>query len=255
MKAKNTISIKSGAELRILREAGAILAQIIEELICSLRSGVKTKEIDRLAQEIIARRQVIPAFKGYRGFPGCVCISVNEEIVHGIPGNRILKEGDLVSLDVGIIYQGYFSDTAVTVPVGKVSPEIEELVKITHESLLEGINQAWPGNHLSDISNAIQTFVEANNFSIVREFVGHGIGKNLHEDPEIPNFGPPHQGPLLKEGMVLAIEPMVNLGGWATKILDDGWTVVTEDGKASAHFEHTIAVTEKGPEVLTKIKN
>ncbi len=253
MKAKESISIKNEDELNILADAGKILAEIIDEVSCSLKSGMTTKEIDVLAEELIKKRKVIPAFKGYRGFPGCACVSVNEEIVHGIPGKRIVNEGDIVSVDVGIIYKDYYSDTAVTAGVGKIDSQLIELLAITKESLHKGIEQALVGNHLSDISHAIQNYVESNNLSIVREFVGHGIGKNLHEDPEIPNFGPPHQGPLLCEGMVLAIEPMVNLGGWSTKILDDGWTVVTEDGKASAHFEHSIAIREDGPQILTKI--
>lgn len=252
MKAEGAINIKTPEELKVLGEAGKILASIISEVKCSLKSGITTKEIDQKAEVIIAAHNVTPAFKGYRGFPGCVCLSVNEEIVHGIPGERILIDGDIVSLDVGIIYKDYYSDTAVTVGIGSVKQELQKLLDVTLESLGKGIEQAGIGKHLSDISHAIQKHAEANHFSIVREFVGHGIGKNLHEDPEIPNFGPPHQGPILKEGMVFAIEPMVNLGGSATKILDDGWTVVTEDGKPSAHFEHTLIIRKNGPEILTQ---
>ena len=202
---------------------------------------------------MIRQRAVVPAFKGYRDFPGCVCISVNEEVVHGVPGNRLLRAGDIVSLDVGIIHKGYYSDTALTVGIGMIRDALKKLLDVTSQSLDKGIEQARAGNHLSDISHAIQAFVEANHFSIVRDFVGHGIGKSLHEDPEIPNFGPAHNGPILKEGMVFAIEPMVNMGTWQTKILEDGWTVVTQDGAPSAHFEHTVAITAKGPEILTRV--
>ncbi len=252
MAADSSISIKTPEELKVLREAGSILASVINEVKCSLKSGITTLEVDQKAEELIKKHKVIPAFKGYRGFPGCVCLSVNEEVVHGIPGSRVLKDGDIASLDVGIIYKGYYSDTAVTVGIGKIEPGLQKLLNVTLESLHEGIKQARPKNHLSDISHTIQRYVEDNHLSIVREFVGHGIGKHLHEDPEIPNFGPPHQGPVLAEGMVFAIEPMVNLGRSPTKILDDGWTVATEDGKPSAHFEHTIAIGKDGPEILTK---
>jgi len=200
---------------------------------------------------LIADRHVLPAFKGYRGYPCCTCISVNQEVVHGIPGKKIIHDGDIVSVDLGIIYQGYFSDTAVTLAVGEISPELQTLLDVTKEALHRGISQAKVNNHLSDISFAVQSYAESNGFSVVRDFVGHGIGKNLHEEPEIPNYGPPHVGPVLKAGMVLAIEPMVNLGTWQTKILDDGWTVETLDGKPSAHFEHTVAVTAEGPRILT----
>jgi methionyl aminopeptidase len=252
MKADSSISIKTPAELQILREAGKILASVINEVTCSLKSGITTREVDRLTESLINARNVLPAFKGYRGFPACSCISVNEEVVHGTPGERRLKDGDIVSLDVGIIYKGYYSDMAVTVGIGAIKPELQKLLDITSQSLYKGIEQARPDNHLSDISCAIQRYVEAHQFSVVREFVGHGIGRHLHEDPEIPNFGSPRQGPALREGMVLAIEPMVNLGRAPTRILRDGWTVVTQDGKPSAHFEHTIAIGKSGPEILTK---
>ncbi len=255
MNKPGSISIKTKEELAILREGGRILAEIVHELTSSLKSGITTKEVDEIAEKLIAKRNVIPAFKGYRGFPGCVCLSVNHEVVHGIPGDRILKDGDIVSIDVGIIYKDYYSDTAMTVPVGEISAELKKLLAVTKDALYRGIEEARAHNHLSDISAAIQRYVESNDFSIVKDFVGHGIGKNLHEDPEIPNYGPPHQGPLLKEGMVFAIEPMVNLGRWETKILDDGWTVSTADGKASAHFEHTVAITGKGPEILTEYRS
>lgn len=253
MNREALITIKSPAEIDILRDGGKILASVIQEVTCSLKSGVSTLEVDKLTEKVIASHNVIPAFKGYRGFPGCACISVNEEIVHGIPGKRILKDGDIVSLDVGIIYKDYYSDTAVTIAIGSISEELQTLLDVTETSLMKGIEQARPGNRLTDISHAVQTYVEKAKFSVVKEFVGHGIGKNLHEDPEIPNYGPPNKGPLLSEGMVLAIEPMVNIGGWQTRIVDDGWTVVTLDGKPSAHFEHSIAITKDGPEILTRL--
>lgn len=252
MPANNVINIKTPAELKILSEAGTILVSIVDEVKCSLKSGITTREIEQKAEKIIATYSVVSAFKGYRGFPGCICLSVNEEIVHGVPGDRILKDGDIVSLDVGIIHNDYYSDTAVTVGIGTIKQELQKLLDVTLESLYKGIEQARVDNHLSDISHVIQKHAEANQFSIVREFVGHGIGKSLHEDPEIPNFGPPAQGPALREGMVFAIEPMVNLGNSPTKILSDGWTVVTEDGKPSAHFEHTVAIGRNGPEILTQ---
>lgn len=252
MKTTNSISIKTAQEIAILRDAGKILAEISEDLKRSLREGITTREVDQVAEKLIRQRAVVPAFKGYRDFPGCVCISVNEEVVHGVPGNRLLRAGDIVSLDVGIIHKEYYSDTALTVGIGMIRDALKKLLDVTSQSLDKGIEQARAGNHLSDISHAIQTFVEANHFSVVRDFVGHGIGKSLHEDPEIPNFGPAHNGPILKEGMVFAIEPMVNMGTWQTKILEDGWTVVTQDGAASAHFEHTVAITAKGPEILTR---
>lgn len=252
MKTTNLISIKTAQEIAILRDAGKILAEISEDLKRSLREGITTREVDQVAEKLIRQRAVVPAFKGYRDFPGCVCISVNEEVVHGVPGNRLLRAGDIVSLDVGIIHKEYYSDTALTVGIGTIRDALKKLLDVTSQSLDKGIEQARAGNHLSDISHAIQTFVEANHFSVVRDFVGHGIGKSLHEDPEIPNFGPAHNGPILKEGMVFAIEPMVNMGTWQTKILEDGWTVVTQDGAASAHFEHTVAITAKGPEILTR---
>jgi len=199
----------------------------------------------------VREESVVAAFKGYRGYPASICTSVNEEIVHGIPGPRILKEGDIISLDFGIDYQGYFSDAAVTVAVGSISPGKRRLINTARQALVEGIRKAKVNNRLSDISHAIQSCVERQGFSVVREFVGHGIGASLHEEPEIPNFGLPHQGPVLKSGMVLAIEPMVNMGGWESEVLDNGWTAVTRDGMPSAHFEHTVAVTRQGPRILT----
>ena len=252
MKKSQGITIKSANEVDILRKAGKILSSIVIQLQSSLTSGMSTKDIDLKAEELVRQNKVTAAFKGYHSFPGVACISVNEVVVHGIPDKRIIKNGDIVSLDMGIIYKGYYSDTAVTVPVGDVSPEIRRLLEVTRASLFLGIEQARPGNRLSDISFAVQSFVEMHGFSVVRDFVGHGIGRALHEEPEIPNYGRAGQGPILQEGMVFAIEPMVNMGTHRTKTLSDGWTVVTEDGKPSAHFEHTIVITANGPEILTQ---
>jgi methionyl aminopeptidase len=252
MKTSQGIRIKNANEVDILRKAGKILSSIVMQLQSSLTSGMSTKDIDLKAEELIRQNQVIPAFKGYHGFPGVACLSVNEVVVHGIPDKRVIKNGDIVSLDIGLIYKGYYSDMAVTVPVGDIPPEIRRLLDVTRASLFLGIEQARVGNRLSDISFAVQSFVEMHGFSVVRDFVGHGIGRALHEEPEIPNYGRAGQGPILQEGMVFAIEPMVNMGTQRTKILSDGWTVVTEDGKPSAHFEHTIVITANGPEILTQ---
>jgi len=227
------------------------VARALKYLKAFIREGITTEELDRLAEEYIKRHGGIPAFKGYRGYPRSLCVSVNEEVVHGIPGKRKLKEGDIVSLDLGVLMDGYYGDAAITVPVGKVSELARKLIKVTEEALYRGIEMARPGNRLSDISHAIQTHVEKAGFSVVREFVGHGIGKQLHEEPQVPNFGPPNRGPRLEPGMVLAIEPMVNTGTWEVRILPNGWTVVTADGGLSAHFEHTVAITDNGPEILS----
>ena len=254
MKTQNAISIKTKDEILLLREAGKILSEIIAKLQSSLKIGMTTKDVDKEAERLINQHKVTAAFKGYRGYPASICISLNQEVVHGIPSeSRVIQEGDVVSLDVGIIHKNYYADTAVSVGMGNVSPQVQKLLDVTRESLTQGIAQARVNNHLSDISHAVQTHVESHGFSVVREFVGHGIGRRLHEDPEIPNFGPAHQGPVLKEGMVFAIEPMVNMGTWQTRILGDGWTVVTSDGKPSAHFEHTIVVAQSGPEILTQV--
>jgi methionyl aminopeptidase len=245
------IPLKSKEDLEMLKKAGKILAKVMQKLREEIKIGISTGEIDCLAEKLVEREQALPAFKGYRGFPANICTSVNEEIVHGIPGERRLKKGDIISLDLGINYNGYFADLAITVPVGTVEPRIKKLLEVTRNALSEGIKQARVNHHLSDISCAIQSYVEKYGFSVVREFVGHGIGRNLHEEPEIANFGSPHQGPLLESGMVLAIEPMVNMGDWEAKILDNGWTAVTKDGLCSAHFEHTVAITQSGPEILT----
>ena len=245
------IKIKKPDEIDILRKAGKILSSIIKELKSSLKAGMTTKDIDVKADTLIQKYGVKAAFKGYRGFPASVCVSVNEEVVHGIPSQRVIRKGDIVSIDVGIVYQDYYSDTALTVAIEPVSPQVQKLLEVTEAALYKGIEQARAGNHLSDISFAVQTYAQLHGFSIVRDFVGHGIGLQLHEDPEIPNYGPPHEGPVLKEGMVLAIEPMVNMGKHRTRILNDGWTVVTEDGKPSAHFEHCVLISSKEPEILT----
>jgi len=249
---KNQIKIKSPQEIDILRKAGKILSLIIKQVGSSLTAGMTTKDIDAKAFALMQQYDVKPAFKGYRGFPASACISVNETVVHGIPSQRIIRNGDIVSVDLGIIYEGYYSDTAITVPIGPVNPQNKKLLEVTEAALYKGIEQARPGGFLSDISHAVQTYVELQGYSVVRDFVGHGIGKQLHEDPEIPNYGSAGHGPVLKEGMVLAIEPMVNSGTHRTKILSDGWTVVTEDGKTSAHFEHCILITSNGAEILTR---
>lgn len=233
--------------------ANQIVAEILGEIKKRVGPGVETRELDELAEEMCRDRGVEPAFKGYRGYPRSICISVNEEIVHGIPGPRRLKAGDVVSLDFGVKYRGYYGDAALTVAVGPVSFRARELLDITEKSLYAGIEQARVGKHLSDISHAVQTMVEGAGFGVIREFVGHGIGRSLHEDPQIPNFGPPGRGPLLQAGMTLAIEPMTTMGTWQVKILKDGWTAVTQDGSYSAHFEHTVAVTENGPLILSKL--
>jgi len=248
------IPIKSKEDLKMLKKSGKILAEILHRLKESVKAGISTDKIDILAEELVNKKNVLPAFKGYKGFPANICVSVNEEVVHGIPGPRILKEGDIISLDLGINYKGYFCDAAITLGVGRIDADKEKLIDITRNALSEGIKQARVNNRVSDISHAIQTYVEKHGFSVVRQFVGHGIGRSLHETPEIPNFGLPHQGDSLKNGMVFAIEPMVNMGTWECEILGNGWTAVTKDSTPSAHFEHTVAITEAGPEVLTTTK-
>jgi methionyl aminopeptidase len=245
------ISLKTDKDLVVLRKSGEILAKVMAVLKKAVKPGITTLEIDRLAEEMIRKENALPAFKGYKGFPATICASVNEEIVHGIPGERVIKNGDLLKIDIGVNYQGYFTDSAVTIPVGTVATELHSLIDVTRTALSEGIKQLKSENHLSDISHSIQSHVERNGFSIVRQFVGHGVGFNLHEEPEIPNFGRPGQGPLLKAGMVFAIEPMVNMGSWDCEIMDNGWTAVTKDRLPSAHFEHTVALTANGPEILT----
>jgi methionyl aminopeptidase len=244
---------KSAAELEKMHRAGLIVWGALEKMRSMVRSGVSTKELDVFAEEYTAEHRARPAFKGYRGYPGSVCTSINQEVVHGIPSpSRRLREGDILSMDFGVELEGYFADAALTVPVGKIAPGREKLLKVTRESLEHAIEKVRPGNRLGDISAAVQEWVEKNGYSVVREFVGHGIGTRMHEDPQLPNYGPPGQGARLQEGMVLAIEPMVNTGGPAVKVLDDDWTAVTADGSDSAHFEHTVAVTAKGPWILTR---
>jgi methionyl aminopeptidase len=245
------IPLKSEEDLEMIRRSGKILSRVMQKLCASIQEGLTTAQLDQLAEVLVSKEGATPAFKGYKGFPANICISINEEIIHGIPGERKLKNGDLISLDLGVDYKGYFSDAAITTAVGKVNPRVKKLIEVTKAALAQGIKQARQDNQLSDISYAIQSFVEAKGFSVVRDFVGHGIGHNLHEEPEIPNFGRPHQGPALKTGMVFAIEPMVNMGSWESKIVENGWTAVTKDGLPSAHFEHTVAITENGPEILT----
>ena len=238
-----------------MRRAGRITAETREKVAAGVRPGISTRDLDAIAEEAIGSAGAVPSFKGYRGFPASICTSVNEEIVHGIPGKRVLREGDLISLDVGAIWEGYHGDSAVTVFVGEPpSDQAEKLVRVTQESLEAGISQIRAGGRLSDIGHAVQQVAEGAGFSVVREYVGHGVGQSLHEDPQIPNYGPPGRGPELRPGLVIAVEPMVNMGGWETRALEDGWTVVTADGSISAHFEHTIAVTEDGPEVLTALR-
>ncbi|OPJ54873.1 type I methionyl aminopeptidase [Alkalithermobacter paradoxus] len=245
------IIIKSASEIQLMREAGQIVAKTHEVLKEFIRPGITTKELDEIAESTIRKYNAEPSFKGYSGYPGSICASINEEVVHGIPGTRVLKEGDIVSIDVGAFYKGYHGDSAKTYGVGIISEEDRKLIEVTRDSFYEGIKFARLGYRLSDISNAIQNHVEKNGFSIVRDFVGHGIGSNLHEDPQIPNYGPKGKGPRLQEGMVLAIEPMVNAGSYHVKILKDGWTSVTVDGRKSAHYEHTIAITGDEPLILT----
>lgn len=247
------IIIKSLREIDQLRRSNAIAAEVFEELRKMIVPGVTTRELDRVAEDFILSKGAIPAFKGYRNYPATLCVSINEEVVHGIPGPRRLKEGDIVSIDVGVNLNGYFGDAAITLPVGKVDQGAKRLLEVTEKALYIGIELARVGNRLYDISHGIQKWVERNGFSVVREFVGHGIGKSLHEEPQIPNFGSPGQGPRLEKGMVFALEPMVNEGGYEVKILSDGWTVVTADGKRSAHFEHTIAVTDGKAEILSRL--
>lgn len=246
------IICKTPREIDIMRKAGQIVALTHQELKKHIKPGITTGRLDQIAEDFIRKHGATPSFKGYNGFTGSICASVNNELVHGIPGNRVLKDGDIISIDIGANYNGYHGDSAWTYPVGKIDSEVERLLEVTKESLFVGLKEAVPGERLSNISHAIQTYVEANGFSIVREYVGHGIGQDLHEDPQIPNYGPPNKGPRLKPGMVLAVEPMVNKGSRYVKTLADNWTVVTVDGNVCAHFEHTIAITDTGYEILTK---
>jgi methionyl aminopeptidase len=245
------IVCKSPAEIERMRAANQLVADVLAELAAMVAPGVTTADLDAAAEQLVRAAGAEPAFKGYRGYPCTLCASVNEQVVHGIPSARPLVEGDIISLDMGVKLNGFFGDSAVTVPVGRVAPEVETLLQVTQEALAKGIARVRLGGRVSDIGHAIQTHVEASGFSVVREFVGHGIGAALHEEPQIANYGEPGRGPRLAEGMVLAIEPMVNMGRAAVKVLADGWTAVTRDGSLSAHFEHTVAVTKAGPRVLT----
>lgn len=245
------IILKTPEEIKVMERASRLVAETLQALIREVRPGVTTDELDRLAERFIRDGGGVPAFKGYRSYPKTLCVSVNEEVVHGIPSKRTLKEGDIVGMDLGAIIEGFYGDSAVTVAVGRVDPKVEELLRVTQESLYKGIEQAVVGKRLSDISHAVQRHAENGGFSVVTEFVGHGIGRQLHEEPQVPNYGRPGQGPRLQVGMVLAIEPMINMGSAAVKILDDRWTAVTKDGSLSAHFEHTIAIEESGPRILT----
>jgi len=246
------IVLKSAAELMKMRAAGRIVAEILALLETLVKPGTTTAELDQLAESACLRHGAKPAFKGYGGFPYAICASPNDRVVHGFPDQRPLAEGDILSIDFGVVYQGYFGDAAITVPVGRIDEATAKLVNATRESLGRAIEASVPGGRLSDISHAVQSWVEPRGFSVVREFVGHGIGRQLHEAPQLPNFGASGQGPRLKPGMTLAIEPMINAGVPGVKILEDGWTAVTQDGKRSAHFEHTVAITEHGPEILTR---
>jgi len=245
------IIIKSDQEIAVMRQAGKIVATVVEVLKSQVRAGMKTKELDVIAARELDRLGAKPSFKGYRGFPANLCVSVNDEIVHGIPGERVLDEGDIVSLDLGAIFRGFQSDAALTVGVGRISPQARRLIETAEGALEAGIAAAYPGARLGDVSAAIQNYAESRGYSAVREYTGHGIGREMHEEPQIPNFGLPGSGPVLKKGMTLALEPMVCAGDWRTRVGDNHWTVVTADGGLSAHFEHTIAITDAEPEVLT----
>ena len=247
------VILRSSDEIERLRASNIIVAEILNELKGNVKTGVSTIDLERICEEEVRKRKVIPAFKGYRGYPYCICTSINEQVVHGMPSKRVLKGGDIVSIDLGILYNGYYGDSAVTVPVGRVSEEVNRLIDVAEKALYLGINEARVGSRLSDIGAAIQGYVEANGFSVVRDFVGHGIGQSLHEAPQVPNFGVRGKGLRLKAGMVLAIEPMINMGRCEVVILGDGWTAVTKDGSLSAHFEHSIAITDNEPYILSRL--
>jgi methionyl aminopeptidase len=247
------ITIKTNEDLKKMREAGRIVAMTHEELKKHIVPGITTKELDSIAEKFIRKQGATPSFKGLYGFPASVCISVNEVLVHGIPGKYALKEGDIVTIDIGACYKGFHGDSAWTYPVGNISEEAKRLLEVTEASLYYGLNQAKVGNRITDISHAIQTYVESFGYSVPRDYTGHGIGREVHEDPIVPNFGVPNRGPQLKKGMTIAVEPMVNAGLKETRVLNDDWTVVTADGKLSAHFEHTVVITENGYEIFTKL--
>jgi methionyl aminopeptidase len=247
------ILLKSLQEIARMEVANRIVAEILEGVKEKVQPGIETRELDELAEDMCRQRRVKPAFKGYRGYPRSICVSVNEEVVHGIPGPRVLKAGDVVSLDFGVKYDGFYGDAAITVGVGDVGAKAQALIAATEESLYAGIAQVKAGQRLSDISHAVQTVVEGAGFGVIREFVGHGIGRSLHEDPQIPNFGPPGRGPALQVGMTFAIEPMTSMGSWKVRILQDGWTAITQDGSCAAHFEHSVALTENGVLILSRL--
>jgi methionyl aminopeptidase len=247
------IQLKSLQEIARMEVANRIVAEILEGVKEKVQPGIETRELDELAEDMCRQRRVKPAFKGYRGYPRSICVSVNEEVVHGIPGPRRLKAGDVVSLDFGVKYEGFYGDAAITVGVGDVGEKARALIAATEESLHAGIAQVKVGQRLSDISHAVQTVVEGAGYGVIREFVGHGIGRSLHEDPQIPNFGPPDRGPTMQVGMTFAIEPMTSMGSWQVRILQDGWTAITQDGSCAAHFEHSVALTENGVLILSRL--
>ncbi|MDH3216321.1 MAG: type I methionyl aminopeptidase [Candidatus Krumholzibacteria bacterium] len=246
------IYLKSPAEIDIIRKNGVILKECLETARDMVRVGVKKVDIDRTIEKLILKAGAKPAFKGFQGYPAATCISVNDEVVHGMPNGRVLEEGDICGIDIGVVKDGYYADAARTFPVGKVSAQAQKLLEVTLESLERGIGQARMGNRLSDISHVVESYATENGFSVVKTLVGHGIGKRMHEEPQVPNFGPPSQGPKLEEGLVIAIEPMINVGKGDVFTKDDGWTVVTADNSLSAHFEDTVAITKDGPEILTR---
>jgi len=245
------IIFKSASEIEAIRQSSRIVAAVLGELEPLIRPGLRTRDLDLYAEKRTRELGAVPAFKGYRGYPSSVCVSVNEEIIHGIPSGRILQEGDIVSLDFGVLFEGFYSDSALTVPVGRTSPEAEKLIAAAERSFYKGLEQMREGRRLSDVSAAIQESVESEGFSVIRQFVGHGIGRGLHEEPQVPNFGTPGRGPKIRAGMTLAIEPMIAAGGPEVEVLEDGWTAVTRDRRLAAHFEHTVALTETGPEILS----
>ena len=247
------VILKQPDEIAKARASNRIVAEVLSVLREKVKPGVTTLELDQIAERTAEKRGAMPAFKGYRGYPYALCASINEEVVHGMPSKRVLMEGDIIGLDFGVYYQGFYGDSAITLPVGRVNAGAARLMEVTEKSLYEAIRQTSAGNRLGDISAAVQTTVEAAGFSVVRDFVGHGIGRQMHEDPQIPNFGKKGRGIELKAGMIFAIEPMVNEGDYRVKILADGWTVVTEDGSLSAHFEHSVAITDNGPEILSRL--
>lgn len=247
------IILKSPEEIKKMAQSGRIVAQTLQYLGEKVKPGITTREIERLADDYIRANDAVPAFKGYRGYPASICTSINNEVIHGIPSDTVLREGDILGVDLGVYKNGFYGDAAYTFPVGRIRPDVETLLRVTEEALYIGIENAKPDNRVSDISHSIQNHAEAHGFSVVRAFVGHGIGRELHEDPQVPNFGPPGRGPRLRPGMTVAIEPMVNEGSHEVAILDDGWTAVTLDGKLSAHFEHTVLVTSDKPRILTKL--